>query len=419
MKVNFFSAENHQWKTILPLLCVLVLDVMSFGLILPILQGLLFDPEYSLVAPQLNVWLRQGLYGAVLAAFPIAVIAGTPAFGFLSDRIGRKKVLLISLLGASFGLLLCAASIWYKNIAWLIAGRFLTGLASSSRSIAQAAIIDISDVNTKPLNLSFIAVALTTGMVFGPLLGGVLAAPTLTALKTPALPFIFASVLFLLMVLLLQLGFKETHRQQMRHRATLKDNWRQCWQLLHQPQVKVVATIFFLMEFAWSLYFQSAPLMFAEESHSPSMIGFYIAFMGLSMGLGLSVVFRYLIRYLSMGDTVAYCLFLSCLGFIGITLSGSEFGVWISTIPMTMGIGMAYTALLSTLSDSAAQDIQGWLMGFAGALLAAAWSLSGMMSGFLFAYHALLPKLLPALILLFAMGLFLFYRHSGTSSQSR
>jgi len=100
------------------------------------------------------------------------MFVGAPILGDLSDQIGRKKVLLICLLGTACGFFICAIGIKYAIVSVLIVGRGLGGLMAGCMPIAQAAIIDISTPENKLKNISSITLALCLGFAIGPMVGG-------------------------------------------------------------------------------------------------------------------------------------------------------------------------------------------------------------------------------------------------------
>src|SRR3990167_2722255 len=127
-----------------PLFLVLFIDSMGLGLIFPILNELLIDPSNHFVAANTSTDMRNLLYGGLIGIYMLCWFFGAAFLGDLSDQIGRKKALMICLIGAFLSYLLSAFSIPLNSIALLLIARIVAGITAGSQSIAQAAIIDIS-----------------------------------------------------------------------------------------------------------------------------------------------------------------------------------------------------------------------------------------------------------------------------------
>lgn len=130
--------------TLFPLFLVLVIETMGMGIILPVLGPLFIDKAGTIIDPAMNLAWRQFLYGLTLGIFSIAMLFGAPILGDMSDRLGRKKTIVLSLLGSAIGLSISAVGIDLNSFLLLIFGRFFAGFFAGSQPIAQAAIADIS-----------------------------------------------------------------------------------------------------------------------------------------------------------------------------------------------------------------------------------------------------------------------------------
>jgi MFS transporter, DHA1 family, tetracycline resistance protein len=148
------------------------LDLIGWGIVLPIL------PIYA------ERFTRDAtVIGLLVASYSLMQLVGAPVLGRLSDRFGRKPVLVASLLGTAVGSLAMglAGSLWI-----LFAGRIVDGISGSSISVAQAAVVDVAAPGDRARLLGLLSAAFGVGFVAGPALGG------LAALGGPKLPFLLA-----------------------------------------------------------------------------------------------------------------------------------------------------------------------------------------------------------------------------------
>lgn len=151
------------------------LDLVGFGIVVPILGR--YAERYGASGFQV---------GLLFASFSLAQLVFSPLLGRLSDRIGRKPVIIISLIGTCIGSVVtgAATALWM-----LFLGRILDGASGASVSVAQAAVADIAPPEERPRLLGLLGAAFGVGFVLGPALGG------LAALGGPHVPFYVAAVI--------------------------------------------------------------------------------------------------------------------------------------------------------------------------------------------------------------------------------
>jgi MFS transporter, DHA1 family, tetracycline resistance protein len=187
-------------KALIVIFTAIGLDAVGIGLIFPILPRLIEDVTHTR-----NVASYIGILTALYAAMQFAF---APVLGSLSDRIGRRPVLLISLGGAAINYGLMAVA---PTLAFLIIGRAIAGLTSANISVATAYITDISPKETRAKRFGLFNAMFGIGFILGPVLGGVLGDHWVR------LPFIAAAVLnagnFLLAVLVLPESRTPSHEK--------------------------------------------------------------------------------------------------------------------------------------------------------------------------------------------------------------
>ena len=151
-------------KTALLFIFITILvDVIGIGIIAPIIPEFIMQltGEGNHMAVIYGMWLTTAFAGMQFLFSPV--------MGEISDRYGRKPILLLSLLGLSFDYLVHA---WAPTIAWLFVGRFLAGITGASVTVATAYIADISTIEEKAKNFGLIGAAFGLGFIIGPGIGG-------------------------------------------------------------------------------------------------------------------------------------------------------------------------------------------------------------------------------------------------------
>ena len=173
------------WSTV-------ALDLVGFGIILPIL---------AIYGERLGA--SPTTLGFVVASYSLAQFVFSPLLGRLSDRIGRRPVILLSLFGTAVGSILTgvATSVWL-----LFLGRIVDGASGASVSVAQGAVTDVAPPSERPRLLGLLGAAFGVGFVLGPALGG------LAALWGPRVPFFVAAVIAFVNGVVAWKRLPETHR---------------------------------------------------------------------------------------------------------------------------------------------------------------------------------------------------------------
>jgi DHA1 family tetracycline resistance protein-like MFS transporter len=143
----------------------LVIDVTGMGIIIPVIPSLIKELLHGSLS-------EAAIYGGLLTfSFATMQFLFSPLLGNLSDRFGRRPVLLCALFGFSLDYLILAFA---PTIAWLFVGRLLAGIMGASFSTATAYIADITPPEKRAQNFGMIGVAFGVGFIIGPLMGGVL-----------------------------------------------------------------------------------------------------------------------------------------------------------------------------------------------------------------------------------------------------
>lgn len=156
---------SHRQPAIAFIFVTLFLDVLGIGLLIPILPKLVEQLSGG------NVASASATFGALAALYSAMQFLCSPALGSLSDRFGRRPVILLSLLGSGLDYLLLA---WAPTLPWFFLGRIVSGITGASITAASAYIADVSPPEKRAQNFGLIGAAFGLGFITGPVLGGVL-----------------------------------------------------------------------------------------------------------------------------------------------------------------------------------------------------------------------------------------------------
>jgi len=376
-----------QRLVLITLFAVILIDAMGVSLIYPILPSLFLKPT-GLLGPTVATSTRDFWYAFSLSVFPVGMFLGMPIIGTLSDRFGRKKMMLLCLLGSVVGYVICIVGVGV-SMKWIFfAGRFVSGLCAASSAIAMAAIADIS-VSTEDEvgKMGWPMVAQLGGFIIGPLVAGF--ALHLSSANQFAIPFVIASGIALANALLLQLAFKETKRATEGQMSFL-EGFKQFKFIFTDRRVRLLALLYLFIQVGIQDYLQGISLILAQNyNYSSGMLSIFFAVTGLATAFAVVVVQPLVDWYASPGKLVDASRtkrrIASCLGIEPTTFWFCMFTgaiLLLAAVAPAAALQWIYAMLvggLSTLigmrimaifSSAVAPGEQGKVMGGVGAILA-------------------------------------------------
>lgn len=394
--------DQKFWAALLPLFFILIIDTMGVGLVFPIFGPLFINKSTTLLSVNVSYFYRDILYAITCVSFTFCMFLGAPILGDLSDKIGRKKVLMICLLGTSVGLILSGIAIQINNIPLLLFSRALTGFAAGSQPISQAAIADVSNQKNKAANLSLISLANCLGFLMGPLFGGYLADNHWLGQSSYALPFFASAGLAMSNFILLYFCFTETFCSEKMSKVELTKAFGLFVKAFKHPIIRVLAGIFLLHEIAWSLYIQYSGIYLAKKySYTPEKLGFFMSWIALGAGFTLLVVSRLVSRW-KLQQVVFVCMVSGVFIWLGLIFS-NEWVEWLLSFPNTVVDILGYIFLIAIFSNSVSRQEQGWAMGVASAMASVGWTTGAILSGTIGQINEYFPFLFSALISVLAI----------------
>lgn len=391
--------EHNKFLTLAPLFLVLVIDTMGAGIVFPIMGPLFMSPEDSILALGTSDFMRKFWYGLTLSSWSALMFFGAPYLGDLSDRIGRKKVLILCLVLDSVGFILSAIGIQQELISLLIIGRLISGFFSGSQPIAQAVIADVSTKEDKVHNMSMIILAACVGYIIGPVMGGYVADPKLVSWFTFSTPFYLAGFMALLNALLLIFTLKETYVPKINIKPKLIKGMLVFIEAFTDKHLRLLSVNLFCLEAAWSIFFVYEPVYLLLTYHYNNIeIAHYMSYMGVIFAIALTLGLRVSHYYLSLERIVKLFMIGMIVALILLVFFTAEVSFWFLSVPIGVAGSVAYSVLLTIYSNSVSEDRQGWVMGISGAISAGAFGLSAAITPLLSTVNRFLPFIFAAIV---------------------
>jgi DHA1 family tetracycline resistance protein-like MFS transporter len=352
----------------------LLIDVTGFGLIIPVMpkliEELLHDSSIS----------KASQYGGYLTlAYALMQFLFAPVLGNLSDRYGRRPVLLFSLFGFGIDYLFLSFA---PSIAWLFVGRLIAGVTGASFTTASAYIADVSTPENRAKNFGMIGAAFGLGFIIGPLIGGLLGQ------FGARIPFMVAAGLALTNCLYGYFVLPESLAKE--HRRPFE--WRRAnpvGSLLHLKKhpavIGLVGSLVLVYLAAHAVQSNWSFFNIEKFQWSPKMIGISLAVVGLLVGGVQGGLVRIVNPKIGNERSVYIGLALYALGLLLFAFASQSWMMFVFLIPYCLG-GIAGPALQSIISGHVPPNEQGELQGALTSLISVT-SIAGppLMTG-LFAY---------------------------------
>jgi DHA1 family tetracycline resistance protein-like MFS transporter len=337
-----------------PLLVIFItvfIDLVGFGIVIPVL------PYY---AEGSGFGATPRTVGLLFASYSVMQLIFSPMLGRLSDKYGRRPILLISLMGTCLGFLILGFA---TTLAMLFIGRIIDGISGGNISTAQAYIADITTKENRAKGMGLIGAAFGLGFVFGPAIGGILSHWGMNV------PFLFAGALAFANVILLYFMLPETVTPDHPARVSAASGrgWRQLLDALRQPQLAFVLVIYFLSIVAFSIMTAVFSLfMMFRLGYDPWHSGWIFAFVGIISALvqgGLigKLVKRFGEPTLVIAGALLFTVSLFLSPFVGPSLG--LLGILSIGALSSIGNALSAPSLTSLGSKSASASEQGSVMG--------------------------------------------------------
>ncbi|MGZ3790093.1 MAG: TCR/Tet family MFS transporter [Bacteriovorax sp.] len=335
--------------SILFIVVTILLDAIGIGIVIPILPDVIrrFGNDPSFVSTY---------FGLFISAYALMQFLASPLLGALSDRFGRRSVLLVSLLGASLDYILMAFA---PNMFFLFIGRIISGLTGASMTVATSYIADISADHNRTANFGLIGASFGVGFIIGPALGGFVGS------YGTSYPFLLASLLSLFNFVFGLFILPESLPLEKRRKVEISrmNPFKSIGKILFKTPMIIFIWMYLLINLGgqshpsiWTLYTQ-------YKFHWTSMqVGLSLAAVGLSFGVGQGLTTRIIVPRLGEMNCVLLGTFLHMASFVTYAFITQGWMVYVAIL-FFMFTGITMPSLQSIISKNTPSEEQGELQG--------------------------------------------------------
>ena len=348
--------------------------------------------------------LNEFQVGLILSIFSLCQLFASPITGKLSDRFGRKPLLLFSQTSTLIGFLLLG----FANNVWiLVAARLVDGLLGSNMTVTQAYISDVTTPKQRTKIYGYSSAVFGAGLIFGPTISGMLLP------IHPSAPFFFAAGVSLLSIILVSIFLPES--------ITTKENKlslkfgdiipiKETKRFIKSPEVRGILTSFFIYSFAFFLFISTFSLYSLNYLKvTPQQIVFYMIWIGVLRVLFQSVLITPILKRVSENMALKLGIFALALT-MALLIFITNF--WIVFIPLSFlsfGSGIARPILTSKLTKVVKREETGSILGVNNSLHSVAQIITPILGGFLLTPPSP-PQILPLLSAIIFSLIFVIWR---------
>ena len=349
---------------------VVFVDLLGFGILIPIL------PTFATHI----LGVKEGAIGIAIAVYSLVQFLFNPFFGGLSDKYGRRNIILYCLLLNASGYIIFAFT---HSYIMLLASRVIAGIGGSSIGVAQAYIADVTTKEDRAKGMGLIGVAFGLGFVFGPIMGGILShySYMITGFASAG----FSLLAFSLSVFLLPESLKKDLIQHNIRRKIF--NVAEFKKILNNTPVLLVILMFFILTFSVANIYGTFALLGTQVYHFTNIQnGTIYSVIGLVSAIVQGGLIGRLSKKYSDNQLITAGSLLLALGLAMLPFGGNYAGLIVIISILSMGTGTLQPILLSLISKVAPENDQGIVLSVNQSFSAFARVLGPLWGGFSFQY---------------------------------
>ena len=383
--------------------------MLGVGIIIPVIPALFFEGDSEFFSSTMTYETKAVVYGFLLSAYPLMQFFGAPILGALSDRHGRRPMLMISLIGTMIGYFLFAVALLYGNLGLLFFSRLLPGFTGGNVSIVYSAIADSSEGADRTKNFGMIGMAFGLGFILGPAIGGILADSSVLPWFNSSTPFWFTSLLTLVNIVLVYLLFPETLKEKGKRAISLATGVKNIVYSFKMPNLRSIFSVALLFSLGFTFFTQFFAVALIEKfDFSEKDIGLFYAWVGIWLVITQGLFVRILAKKNYKPTTLLKVSIIGLsLGLLLVLFPNEVHWEYLIAPIIAISHGITTPNLLSTISAQAEPSQQGAILGINQSMQSIGAALPPIIGGYLTAMNFHYPLIAAAAIVFSAWLLFM------------
>ncbi|MEI6222329.1 MAG: MFS transporter [bacterium] len=400
--------------SIYPIVLTVFIQMMGNSMVTPIFAVLIISAS-GVFYPLYDQAQRNILYGVLLTMYPLAQFFGAPVIGALSDRFGRKKLIMVSIFGTLVSYVIIAIGIATVNIGLILVGKLVDGFTGGDIAVVNSAVADISDAASKPKNFGAVGMGIGFGLIVGPFLGGILSNPAILPWFTALTPFYLGMALVSVNLLWLTFRFPETSKEKKRTPVTWKTGFRNLKKAFSKETTRSIFAITFLWWFGFNFFLQFMHSFLIQKfGFDQLLIGVTFGYIGIWVASTQGFFIRPALRFVQPRKLMRISLLTLSLGLGGLLLMVNPWFLLIVAPCIAISNGLTMPMMTTMVSNSVGREEQGEILGINQSVLAVAQMLPPLLAGVVATVNVNAPIALASAVVFCAWMLYM--RHTRSIS---
>jgi DHA1 family tetracycline resistance protein-like MFS transporter len=395
--------------TLVIIFITIFIDMLGIGILIPVFPLLISPQSIYKITP--SSWSYNSgfiMSGWLLAIYPLGQFFFNPILGQLSDRFGRKKILLLSISGTVLSYILFAIAIYIKSIILIFLSRLLDGITGANISVAQAAIADISKSKDRAKNFGLVGVALGLGFILGPFLGGIFSDESICKYFNATTPFWIATILSIFNLIIIKLYLPETLKKYSNRVLNLTSSIDNIKKVFINKNITCGVITSFLFSLGFNSYTVFWGIILSYYYHfSQSSVGNFFGMMGMAIVLSQGIIVRHLSGRFKEQNILSVSIIITAFCILGYYLIPNMYYIMLyCLIPfLAMSVSITRSFIGSYLSKLAGSGSQGEVMGINSSAMALSQVFPAIFAGYIATHHVKTVILMGAVVT-FAGGVY-------------
>jgi DHA1 family tetracycline resistance protein-like MFS transporter len=401
-------------STLLTVLFVAFLDNLSVGILLPIIPLLLTRGDSTLSILPSSVTDAQGyvIFGFLTAIYTIGQFFSTPILGELSDRYGRKPILMICLTGTCIAYLLFGYGVLIGSLPLLFFARTLDGITGGNISVAQAVIADITEPKDRTKLYGIYGGALSTGFALGPIIGAFFTNSSIVPWFNVTTPFWVTAILLFASVFVIGFGLTETLKQK-NHAVTLtiRSIFRSLSGAIHEGVNRILFAGIFIWRLGFSFWTTFGAVFLIYKFHlDQNQLGLYFFYVGIWLIICQIFIVPWLAGKIDHKRTLYWSIFVGAASFLTYLVIEDWHKLFFVIPVAAVANALCFASVPAVVSEVADSHTQGKYSGMSNSVQALAQSIAPIFSGYIAASLSPIVLIIFASVLMVISGLIFLIR---------
>lgn len=357
----------------------------------------------------LSLGLNAFQVGIILSIFSMCQLFASPITGKLSDRFGRKPLLIFSQTSTLIGFILLGIA---NNVWILVLARLVDGLLGSNMTVSHAYISDVTNPKYRTKTFGYSSAVFGAGLIFGPVIGGLLASINYSV------PFFFAAGVSLLSIILVIIFLPESLSKK-ENKLDFKFGdiipIKETKRFFKSAKIRGILVVFFIYNFGFFLFISTFALL-AEKQVNVTVqeVGFYMTWIGILRVIFQTALINPLLKKLSENTTLRLGIFAMIFTMTTLIFSTSYWIVYLPLSFLAFGSGVVRPILTSKLTKAVKKEETGSLLGVSNSLTSIGQIITPILGGLIL--HFLPSQILPTLSAIIFALIFLIWRWAFVNS---